>query len=417
MLDAVDIKDAPVTRKALSQYCGQIDLAFVPTGASVQWQGFWNQMDQIEALAFCQWLQPAKIASCGGALSLGNIQRLGSLERYPTDWADWLATAGNHVEQEQLLLQRPPFRLMYRSHCLVRCTPITTTSRYLPCDVTFHLQALSTVFFCGYNYRFPTRRLFWPDSTLQDWLGSLQSIREVIYHAYKDLQSLVERCHPTINKTPVGILAPCTLRCLVNGQAFDLAARLSAIVPEIPNDPSDLEISFFSLIEALIGNTFDLPKPLLLDLQTCLWIDRNVFYLWTIHLALQESQNTSTNITNHLLNQHLNDLRKTASLRRPVLSPNHFRLSRKQIHLLTGKPPNQNISELLCYAGVQAVYQTALTEIESVLLNFCDGRTVSEIIQDVANTFHVADEDVSEALFKLIERLTKNSILLIDWSH
>ena len=86
VLDAVDILDALETREALLPHRQAVDLAFVPTGASVQWQGFWNQMDPLNAVSFCEWLQPTHVAPCGGSLSLADQPRLGTLSRYPVDF-------------------------------------------------------------------------------------------------------------------------------------------------------------------------------------------------------------------------------------------------------------------------------------------------------------------------------------------
>src|SRR5690606_4812323 len=97
VLDAVDIHDAPGTREALAAYRSRIDAAFLPAGASLQWQGAHNQMDPIDAAAFAAWLDPTIVCPCGGVVSASADRRLGTLERYPYDRGAWLAASAREL--------------------------------------------------------------------------------------------------------------------------------------------------------------------------------------------------------------------------------------------------------------------------------------------------------------------------------
>ncbi len=417
VLDAVDIKDDAVTREALAGYRGRIDLAFIPTGAALQWQGFWNQMDTVEALAFCDWLQPAKIAACGGSLSLSERARPETLERYPHDLADWLVAAGSRYEPDRLLTPRPPFRAVFREHRLARLQSLAPTSRFEGRNGSVRAEAVLTTFFTGYHPRLPTKRLLWPDDSLRDWLGALQPIREVVRNSRSQMRGLLERCGDSINKTPASLLAPATLRHLVRNGAWDVAAQVCCHVPESPADPADLEASFFAVLEAVIEDSPDLPPPLRDDLRACAWIDRRMFQLRQLYLRLRGLTSFGEDEASILREQHLEALRSTVEGRRPVLGPHHIRLSREQIPLLTGEPPAAKTAELLCYASPQGVYERPLSVLEAKLLDLCDGRRFGEIVGAVEAALGLPGEEVHAALFSFLARLSRDSVLLVDWSR
>ncbi|WPB76885.1 MBL fold metallo-hydrolase [Archangium violaceum] len=417
VFNAVDIQDTPVTRQALEPYRERIDIAFVPTGASVQWQGFWNQMDAVEALAFCEWLQPARVATCGGAVSLSARPRLGTLERYPEEFADWLAMASTRLRPEQLVAQRPPYRLAYEAHRLLRCGPIHPASRFNPGTGARPPSALVTTVFTGYHPSLPTKRCLWPDEDLAHWLGTLDSVREVARNALGDFRYLLKRCAPSINQSPAGLLAPRTLRCLNEAGALDEAARLTSLIPPAPTEPEDLDVSFFSVVDGILGGISGPAEAQLTRLRTCLWLDRGMFHLRVIFLRLRKLAHFEEGAAEALRSEHLASLARTVDRRRPVLGANHLRVRREQVHLLDGRPPAPETAEVLCYASPTGVYQRVLSPVETLLLDCCDGRSFAEIVSDVSTALAMPGPEVHAALFTFLSELGRNSAHLIDWSR
>jgi L-ascorbate metabolism protein UlaG (beta-lactamase superfamily) len=416
-LNAVDLQDSPTTRSALEPYRGRLDVAFVPTGASLQWQGFWNQMDMVEALGLCQWLRPALVASCGGSASLAERPRPGTLERYPHDWADWVTTAQAHLEKGQLLSQRPPVRLHYEAHRLQRTVPLQPGTRFQPGGAAPRPHALLTTFFGGYHPRFPTRKLCWPRTPLAAWLEPLQPLREAVQSAQGDLRHLLKRCEPSANFTPAGVLAPCTVRRLQQGNALELAARLCALIPPVPSEPEALELSFFAVAECLVENAVGPSEAFLPELRTCLWIDRRMFQLRTLAMQMKGLATYPPREAERLRAEHLELLRKTASQRRPVLTPHHFWLGREQVSLLTGAPSASEVAALLCFPGHDGVNKVALNELEALMLERCDGRPLAALTAELSEALELPAAEVDAALLGLLTRLSYCSVALFDWSQ
>jgi L-ascorbate metabolism protein UlaG (beta-lactamase superfamily) len=417
MLDAVDIKDAPETRAALEPWRGHVDLAFVPTGAALQFQGFWNQMDTIAAVAFCEWLQPAQVATCGGAVSLSERVRPDTLERYPHDLADWLAAAGDRLPGERLQRQRPPCLFVYRDHELTRATPLQPAGRPPTTNGRVRPQALIAAFFSGYHPRTPTRRNLWPDSPLAEWLGAFGGLRELIRAAEGDLRHLLRRCRLEINRTPAALLAPTTLRRLLDAEAFAAAARISAHVPEPPADPADLETGYFAVVSALLASDEALDAGLRAELETCLWIDHRMFQLSMLHLRLRPHASYTAEEAARLRAEHVDELAATLDRRRPLLGPHPFRLDRDQARLLTGEALEPEAVGLLCYASPAGVFRHPLNQLEDVVLDLCDGRSFPEIVAEVGAALAMPEDEVRPAVFNLLTSFSRRSILLLDWSR
>jgi L-ascorbate metabolism protein UlaG (beta-lactamase superfamily) len=416
VLNAVDIKDSPQTRQALEPYRGRLDLAFLPTGASVQWQGYWNQLDAVEALDFCEWLKPARVATCGGSVSMTGQAHPYRLERYPHDRADWMATVLTHMPQTQLVPWRPPFRLYYEEHRLDRFSLGLSSRGFPSARGAPRPQAALTTFFTGYHPRQPMRRWGWPASELANWLEPLEAMRELVRHAPEDLRSLLKRCHLSVNRTPAAVLAPRTLHCLVEGEALEVAARLIAVIPSVPEEPADLDLSFFAVAEAVVTNAPGLPAPLLADLQACLWLDRNFFHLQFLSRHLRKVGSRDAR-GERLRKEHATLLGDTLARRRPVLSrPYSLRVPSEQVRLLQGKPTAPETAEVLLYATHEGVRQRSLSSLESLLLDWCDGRTCAEIVQEVSAALEVPASEILTAVRLFLTQLTYDSVLVIDWS-
>lgn len=417
VLDAVDIRDTPITRQALRPFRGHVDLAFVPTGASLQWQGFWNQMDALEALSFCRWLEVRAVGACGGGLSFSRRPQAGSLERYPKDLADWLATASRELADGRLLRHRPPFRLQYLEHRLRHCGSLQHGRALNGGRASSAPSPLVTAFFTGYNPRAPAQRLGWADSGLAEWLGALQAAKPALEHSQASLRALLERCDFALNNTPFAVLAPSTLRHVVRERAFDLAARLSSLCPEPPAAPQELEFSFFAVAEAVVGGWPGLADPLRENLQLCLSIDRRLYHLRQVHIRMARDPGLEENRASELLAEHLAGLRRTLPQRRPVLDVNILRLDRERAPLLLGTPLAAGEAGLLCYPNRAGVQLLRLSEAEALILDLCDGRPLSEFTGEISRLCRMRESDVEEAVFSFLARLSQVSILLIDWSQ
>jgi L-ascorbate metabolism protein UlaG (beta-lactamase superfamily) len=416
ILDAVDIKDSAETREALEKFRGKVDLAFVPVGASLQWQGYYNQMDSIHAVSFCEWLAPAKVAPCGGTLSFSQKPRIGTIERYPTDFADWLSIAGRNLNPDQLLRQRAPFRLQYSGGELLRCVPVLAASTYRPRNGTPRPQALLTTFFTGYDPQFASKRIAGRNFDLAAWIKSLDLIREVIANSEPTLCDLIRRCDPTLNRTPAATLLPSMMRHLVKNGEYELAAKLTAFLPKAADGQVGLELSFFALAEALIENTPGISHDLAADLRACLWIDRGKYQLLNVHRDLAKLGRLPEAQAQGLANEHIEELHKTIHKRRPMLAVNHLWLDAELIPLATGAPRNQEQEALLYYSNLAGVQQLPLSPFEANLLRLCDGRTFPEITEEFAGQLKVDGTEVEAALFGLLSHLTRQSVLLIDWN-
>ncbi|NMO14635.1 MBL fold metallo-hydrolase [Pyxidicoccus fallax] len=417
MLDGVDIQDASTTREALEPYRERVDVAFLPTGASLQFHGFWNQMDMVEAGAFIEWLRPALVATCGGSTSMSARPRAGTLERYPHDRADWLAFAAAHLEPGRFLAASPPVRLHYEAHRLVRTVPQVPGTRFMPGGGAPRPHALVATFFGGYHPRIPTRKSCWPSTPLAEWLEPLQPLRDAILAAQHELKALLARCQPTANKTPAGVLAPCTLRRLVQGGALELAARLCTIIPPTVTEPDALDAGFFAVAECLLESAPGLAESFLADLRTSLWLDRRMFQMRVLATRLRTLSSTPPGEAERLRGEHLAALRRTAHQRRVALGPHHFWLTREQVPLLTGAPPASDTAALLCFPGHAGVHQVPLNELEALMLERCDGRHFTQLVSQLSQLLELPASEVDAVLFGLLARLSQNSVVLFDWSQ
>ncbi|ABF86394.1 hypothetical protein MXAN_5174 [Myxococcus xanthus DK 1622] len=416
-LDAVDVTDSPRTREALEAFRGRVDVAFVPTGASVQWQGFWNQMDSVGALAFCDWLKPARIATCGGTLSMAGRPREDRLERYPVDRAHWMAAAVTRAHDSALVPWKPPYRLVYGEHVLERCALLQPGRRFEPARGQRRPQALLTTFFTGYHPSKPIQRWGWGDNNdLVRWLEPFEAIREVVRASTRDLRYLLERCQVSVNKTPAAVLAPRTLRCLVEGKAFELAARLVSLLPSKVSEPTDMDAGYFAAVEAALLSEPALEEPQREDLAACLWMDRGLFHIQCMSRRMKELARRDER-TEALRASHQSVLRDSLLQRRPVLGPYHLRVTRDLARLLDARPLSPETSEVLCYASPAGIRYQPLSTLEALLLDQCDGRTVAEMVGDVSAALSLPHDDVRSAIFTFLSHLSHESPLVLDWSH
>ncbi len=426
MLDAVDIKDAPETRRALEPFRGQLDLAYLPTGAALQFQGFWNQMDAIEAVRLCEWLNPKRVATCGGSISLSERPRTETLERYPKDLVDWLSTASERLGTEKVLAHRPPVRLRFENHQLVTSLPVTPSLRFAPRNGLDRPQAPLAAMFTGYHPRWPTKRCYWPGDSLQDWLSALAPLKDLARSSAADLSLLLQRCDPKLNKSPLSQLAPTTLRYLTRHHLWETAAAMSSHIPVPPEEPEDLDLSFFAVIEAILESQSGLASTespdssdseIRQELRMCLWIDRHLFQLRRVGLRLRTLASYPKPLAKRLVEEHLEELEATVDQRRPLLGCHHLHLERDQIELYTGAQPGEDVAGLLCYATVDGMKQRNLSQIEHHVLGLCDGRTFAELAASVGEDLEIPPADARPGIFGILAGLSRESVLLVDWSH
>jgi L-ascorbate metabolism protein UlaG (beta-lactamase superfamily) len=415
LLDAVDIQDGPSTRHALADRRHDVDVAFVPTGASLQWDGYWNQMDTVEAVQFCRWLEPALVASCGGSLSLSARPRTDTLERYPSDLTDWLAAAREHLAPSQLFARRPPFRMHYERRRLVRWSvPPSPRLAATGCTARDSRAFLACVF-TGYDPRRPTRRVASTLTHLDRWLHALRDVRPALAASQEGLARLLRRCHPQANRTPAALLAPCTLQHLLRGDAVDAAARLCAVCPAPPVEPSEIEQTFFEVAEGVLDACAD-AAPRIAEYRAALWIDRWTFRLFAVHARLRALATGPEERARELREKHVEGLRGTFRSRRPLLGPHQFRIDREWAPLVLGRPLPDGSAGVLFFASPSGVQHFVLSSLESWLLDLCDGRTAKDVIEGTRDALRVPGEDVERALFDLLARLSRASVLLVDWS-
>jgi L-ascorbate metabolism protein UlaG (beta-lactamase superfamily) len=413
-LDAVDVRDSAATRAALDRRRGEVDVAFVPTGASLQWQGFWNQMDVVEAAEFCRWLAPKRVAACGGSLSLTAKPRRDSLERYPSDRADWLAVAMRALSPDQVLPWRPPFRLHYEGRSLRRWARLDA-SRRAPARAAARPPAVLAAAFCGYDPLRPTRRIGRSLRDLEGWLAALAPVRDALTSSPRSLLSLLRRCGPAASFLPAALLAPSTLGHLWRLGAADLVARLSALCPAPAREPAELECTFFEVAEALLHEA-ELPPEAGRQAAACLWVDRSTFRLCGVHQQMQRLATGPEGRAVELREEHVVRLRDTLRQRRPTLGPHQFRLDAADAALSTGAPLAEGQAGLLCFASPASVRRLPLSALECLFLDQCDGRTAAEIVDAVQEALGLPAPEIERVFFDFLARLTRASVTLVDWS-
>lgn len=412
VLDLVDAPDTERTRKALEPWRGSIDLAFVPTGASLQWQGYWNQMDTVRAAELSRWLGAATVAPCGGALSAHGPRALGLLERYPSDRADWYAVGAHAVGIERLIRWRTPFFLLYRNHELVRSGPLPQAD-FSNSAKLFETQALVATFFAGFDPRSSLQRL--ASESLELHVQAWAPARAAIGESGPLLGQLLERCHSSAHASPAARLAPRTLRRLCLDGETALAGRIAAVLPESAS-PFDLALSFFDVVEAVIRSAPRLAAEQRREVLTCLGLDRVMSALGREAVEMKRLSHLAPESADGLAREHVERLRADVDCRRPVLSANLLRIQRADIALLLDQPVSNEVASCLVVATPQGVRFVTLREDEDEILRQCDGRTVAEISDDMARQLGAEPETARAGLVELLMRLTRISIHLIDWS-
>lgn len=415
VLDAVDIRDTSITRDALESYRGRIDLAFLPAGASFQWQGYWNQMDSIAAADLAAWLDAKLVSACGGALSMSAPRQIGKIERYPIGRAEWQAAAVERLQPSRLLWRAPPLRVEYEKHQR-RHIGLRRPNRLQRLESAYEVQALVSTFFTGYYPHEPVRRFRGPGiKRLQEQLVVWHPFQSALSEACDQFAYLLRRCHAEWNRTPAGFLVPNTLRHLLRSDAVDVAARLVALVPEPASDPKETLSCFFSTVEAMLRSEWNRSREERFgEALLCLAFDQDLALLTIEHQEMIERGRTD--VLAHVSNEHVEALRRTSRMRRPILGPNHVWVDSPEIGLLTGHSRSNDVEGLLYYAHPEGVKVFDLCDVEVLILSLCDGRTVQEVACELAARLE-GDNDVAEvAVFDLLSRLTRASIQLVDWT-
>lgn len=413
VLDAVDIRDTDVTRKGLSEWVGKVDIAFLPAGASVQWQGFWNQMDVFEAVEFCRWLNPRYAAACGGTQSQHIPSVAGTEERYPRGVSAWYAL----LLQDDLAVQTvpllPPTSIFADRHTITfKHLDLTSQPR------TNRTSAALATFFCGYDPKYPTRRRHWPDVTVSDWLRTLQPVRLAVQHATTSLEQLLRRCSPTVNKSVAGILCPCLVRNLVDSGNHKLAAQISAHIPLLVDDRDqvmNLGFEYYGPISEMIVNSDSNSQSK--DLwQRCLWLDASLFRLWVLYLDLKKKSTFAETDAEALRSGHLETLRQTFKNRRPRLKQSVLQVGKDDLALLSEQEATDDVVRCLFYSSHLGIHKRCLSDIEAVLIDHCDGRPSLEIATYLAHALGCSPDDVELALWGLLSELASQSIATVEWN-
>lgn len=420
VLDAVDILDAPETREALLPHRQAVDLAFVPTGASVQWQGFWNQMDPLDAVSFCEWLQPTHVAPCGGSLSLADQPRLGTLSRYPVDFQRWIKVSGRELGVEPLFPCQPPFRADYERHTLRSCTPISLASGFTPGVDNSPPPAILTTLFTGYDPKRPTLKVARGTADLQGWAEIWPWVKPLLESGEPLLVDLIRRCKPSIAGLPATTLAPCTVNRLIALRAYETTAKVLAKFASTV-DPLDTELQFFGEAEIVVATSGELSDPERADIATCLWLDRRLLQLRTMQAAMRSRSGLPASKATELLDDHIHKLSQTIKGRRPRLSSHHLLLTKEQLPFIRNvvESPLGTTDEVVAgvvYASPEGLRLINLSVLEYLILQACDGRRFTDIVNGLSADLKAPVTEVEAGVRAFLLMLARSSVLLLDWS-
>ncbi|HKE14476.1 MAG TPA: hypothetical protein VKB80_06415, partial [Kofleriaceae bacterium] len=414
LLDAVDVRDTAELRAALEEHRGRIDLAFLPSAASLQWQGCWNQMDAVGAADLASWLDARLVATCGGALSASGPQQLGILERYPCDRADWQAAAAARLPVERVVWHSPPFELRFVERSARGARPLTLNR--VSRDGHHEVQALVAAFFTGYLPDAPMRLALGGPAGIGEAAAAWAPHRSTLAAASVQVEGLLRRCHPAEHRTFAGVLAPGALRHLARVDAVPVAARLACVVPEPAPDGAAVVEHFFWAAEALLRAEMQRSPAVLRDLLACLAFDRGMALLAREEGQMRQLGNLTPEQLERGADAQVEALRRTMHHRRPVLAPNHVWVDAADIELVTGARPGPEVRALLCCAGATGVHSILLDEIQALILEQCDGRPLPAIARDLAEQLAATPSDMERAVFRVLADLTRTSVHALFWS-
>jgi L-ascorbate metabolism protein UlaG (beta-lactamase superfamily) len=418
VLDAVDLRDSATTTEALECWRGKLDLAFVPAASSLQWEGGWNQMDVVSAVAFCEWLGAPLVGVCGGALSMAQARAHGRIARYPTDVADWRAHAAERLPSTRVIPHRPPYRLVYEKGALARSGPVAPNHRGRALRAPSGVHAVTATAFTGYDVRCPTRKLSVRPFHASGWAPGWDDVRPQLARSRPELECLLRRCDPAQHLTPAALVVPCTLRWLLRHDRADVAADLVAACPAPAGDLVDVELTLYSLVEAIVQHAA-LPSEALRDeLLRCVALDRGLYGLYTVQDQMREAAYPGAGGP-ELIEEQLRTIQATVHRRRPILDRNHMLVTKADLPLLEGVvpvPAGGTAAAALLYPTSGDVFAVILSTLEWTLLQLCDGRTVDEITAATVEWLSVPPDHLDAQLFDLLGRLTHASALLVDWS-
>jgi L-ascorbate metabolism protein UlaG (beta-lactamase superfamily) len=414
MLDGVDIRDSPPTRAALAEHRGQIDVAFLPTGASLQWNGCWNQMDALQAVELASWLDVELVAPCGGTLSSSAAPRLGRLERYPVTRAEWLAVAARHLPTSRILSVAPPVRLHYLSgeRVAVRRRVINALP---PAAVHLGVPLALAAFFSGYDRRSPMLPLRGPTATavLESRLRSWQGCGTLLVNGVDQLATLIERCHPAENNTAAAVVLRNCLRALHRAEHHGVASEICVILPD-PGDPDEAARQLLDTAEGIIRREIRRGSPLH-DALRCVALDRALAALERERCEMHR-RGRPTPVTESDVAAFVCELRRSAAHRRPVLTPHHLWLDAHDAEPLLGEVAPEETQALLYHAHPDGVRRMSLGLLEALVLQRCDGRTVEDLAVDIASALG-SDVAVARAgVVDILLAVTTASVQLVDWT-
>jgi L-ascorbate metabolism protein UlaG (beta-lactamase superfamily) len=416
ILDGVDVRDTAGLRAELAPHRGRVDVAFLPTAGSLQWQGLCNQMDAREAAHLAAWLGAGLVATCGGALSGTAPARPGALERYPSDRADWYAACQGVVEPERILWRAPPVRLRYRDHRLIAASSLAAR-RVGRVERCLTVQPAVAAYFTGYQPSSPTRRFpaRAPDF-VREFLLAWVPYRDALQAARGQLATLIRRCDPSAHQTAAAALLVATLSWLRRRQDWSLAGRLSAILPDLGPRASDPDEPVFAAAEAILRDSLGHDHPELSAGEACLAFDRAVRLLQLEAWQMAEQAGLDGERARVGRAEYLEDLRRTRAQRRPALGPNHLLIDAADEELLTGRPPAEGHARgRLFFATPSGVASIPLDETRWTVLGLCDGRTVAEIADALAGDLTAEHDEAERAVLEFLAGLTAQSIHLVQW--
>jgi len=416
MLDAVDVKDSDALREAVSAWRnGGVELAFVPAGGSVQWQGYFNQMDAYESVRFLEWLRPGHAAACGGTLSLHAPPRAGALERYPSGFNDWIACGRVLPEGVELIDWPPPFAVELTGNGHVRVRAGHRQNTTAAANSRPSVSATAATFFTGYKPLAPT--IAAGPSGMSGLAGVIDAWRpfcETIVSMGGELAGLARRCAATANQTPAGRLAPNALAVLRTAPRSEALERMLALIPQGDVDPDTLEIAFFDLAGACVAADPALDEEVRRKALVALDVDRAVMRIAFEHLAMASKRLLPASAAAEALERQVHALIETLPGRRPRLSPNHVLIERDLLEQIGRTPPNDLAAILVC-AAPEKVRELPLTGAELAVLDLLDGRTGAEIVDALCAAAGMDRATVEAALDAFIGRLFRASAQLLTW--
>ncbi|MDF0668791.1 MAG: MBL fold metallo-hydrolase [Nitrospira sp.] len=406
VLDAVDVRDTNELRSSLDGLRGHIDVAFLPAGTSVQWEGGWNQMDADAAVAFAAWLAPKRVALAGGAISMDGQPMLGFPERYPASLHSVIKAIAETLGSERIIVEPTPFSVdvsKFESPRICAFRPKHFTAASSPSRP----QALATTFFSGHDPRIPLESL--AQTNVAAWNAAWGEARETVRALGPQLALLNRRC-PEANCTPAQALASRTITCLARGGDDGAIASILSLLPQ-GDDPNSLDVSFFAPAEAAIRSH---PSEKIAEALLALEVDRALSLLRREEHVMRRRAAPSQAQAD-LRREHLDRLAQEMPARRPRLRSNHVLLGRDSAHLVATDHKQDTLAAVLIAASPSGIRSIGLDATELLILDLLDGRTGSDVSSALSEATGLPEDVTMSAVTTFVLRVEATMPAAIGW--